>query len=312
MKVNAEKNRLAKTSKRINNWKYFLMALPGLLVLLIWQYIPMFGTVLAFKDYSYRKGIFGSAWVGFKHFENFFASKNFTILLRNTIGYNLLFLFTVNVLAGAAMALLLYEVQSKKAEKLYNTAMILPNFISFVIVGYIVLTFLNPSSGIVNGMLESIGMKGIDWYSEPKYWPYILEFVEVWKNAGMASLYYYAALLSIDPCLFEAAELDGAGRLKQLWHISVPEMIPMIVVVIIIRLGGILGGDWGLYYQVPMNQAALYSTTDVFSTYVYRGLVNGSISQNAAIGLFSSVAGLITIVVSNFVVKRIDPTKAVF
>ncbi len=312
MKDVSEKSVLAKRSKRRNNIMYLLMTTPGLLVLFIWQFLPIGGLVIAFKDYSYRKGIFGSDWVGFKNFENFFASKNFGILLRNTIGYNLLFLFTVNVLAGAVMALLLYEVQSKKAEKFYNTAMILPNFISFVIVGYIVLTFLNPTSGIVNTLLRSLGMEGIEWYSEPKYWPYILEFVEIWKSAGMASLYYYAALLSVDPSLFEAAELDGAGRLRQLWHISVPEMIPMIVVVIIIRLGSILGGDWGLYYQGPMNQAALYSTTDVFSTYIYRGLVNGSIAQNAAIGLFSSLAGLVTIVISNLIVKKIDPSKSVF
>lgn len=312
MKDVSEKSILAKRSKRRNNIMYLLMTTPGLLVLFIWQFLPIGGLVIAFKDYSYRKGIFGSDWVGFKNFENFFASKNFGILLRNTIGYNLLFLFTVNVLAGAVMALLLYEVQSKKAEKFYNTAMIMPNFISFVIVGYIVLTFLNPTSGIVNTLLRSLGMEGIEWYSEPKYWPYILEFVEIWKSAGMASLYYYAALLSVDPSLFEAAELDGAGRLRQLWHISVPEMIPMIVVVIIIRLGSILGGDWGLYYQVPMNQAALYSTTDVFSTYIYRGLVNGSIAQNAAIGLFSSLAGLVTIVISNLIVKKIDPSKSVF
>lgn len=312
MKDTSEKSILAKRSKRRNNILYLLMTTPGLIVLFIWHLLPMGGLMIAFKDYSYRKGIFGSEWVGFKNFENFFASKNFGILLRNTIGYNLLFLFTVNVLAGAVMALLLYEVQSKKAEKFYNTAMILPNFISFVIVGYIVLTFLNPTSGVINSLLRSLGIEGIEWYSEPKYWPYIFEFVEIWKNAGMASLYYYAALLSVDPSLFEAAELDGAGRLRQIWHISVPEMVPMIVVVIIIRLGSILGGDWGLYYQVPMNQAALYSTTDVFSTYIYRGLVNGSIAQNAAIGLFSSLAGLITIVISNLIVKKVDPSKSVF
>ena len=303
---------LKKRNSLFNNLKCLLMTAPGVLVLLIWNYIPMFGTLIAFKDYSYRKGIFGSDWVGFKHFENFFASKNFTILLRNTIGYNLLFLFAVNVIAGAIMALLLYEVQSKKAEKLYNTAMIVPSFVSMVIVGYIVLTLLNPSSGVLNTFLESLGFKGIEWYSEPKYWPFIFLIVEIWKNAGMASLYYYASLLSIDPCLFEAAELDGAGRLRQLWHISIPEMIPMIVVVIVLRLGSILGGDWGLYYQVPMNQAALYSTTDVFSSYIYRGLASGSISQNAAIGLFQSFAGLITVVVANIVVKRIDPDKSVF
>lgn len=306
------KLKLKKRNTLINNFKYLLMASPGLLVLLIWNYIPMFGTIIAFKDYSYRKGIFGSDWVGFKHFEDFFASKNFTILLRNTIGYNLLFLFAVNVLAGAIMALLLYEVQSKKAEKLYSTSMILPSFVSMVIVGYIVLTLLNPTSGVVNTFLQSLGFDGIEWYSEPKYWPFILLLVEIWKNAGMASLYYYAALLSIDPCLFEAAELDGASRLRQLWHISVPEMIPMIVVVIVLRLGSILGGDWGLYYQVPMNQAALYSTTDVFSSYIYRGLVGGSIAQNAAIGLFQSLAGLVTVVTANIVVKRIDPDKSVF
>lgn len=305
-------SKLAKRAQRKSNLEYLLMTVPGLVILLIWHYIPMGGLVLAFKQYSYQRGIFGSEWVGFQHFKTFFASKNFGILLRNTIGYNLGFMFAVNIGAGAIMALLLYEVKSKKAEKLYNTAMILPSFISIVIVSYIVLMFLNPESGFINTVIRAFGGKGIEWYSQPKYWPAILLIVEIWKDAGMASLYFYSSLLSIDDCLFEACKLDGASRLKQIWYISIPELVPMIVVIIIMKMGSILGGDFGFFYQIPMDQAALYPATDVFATYIYRGIANSTISQNAAVGMFQSVAGLITVLVANFTVKKIDPSKSLF
>lgn len=309
---NATASKLAKKAQFKTNLQYLLMTAPGLIVLFIWHYLPMGGLVLAFEQYSYRRGIFGSKWVGFQHFENFFASKNFGILLRNTIGYNLGFMFLVNIGAGIVMALLLYEVKSKKAEKLYNTAMILPSFISIVIISYIVLMFLNPESGILNTFIKAFGGKEIEWYSHPKYWPAILLLVSIWKDAGMASLYFYSSLLSIDDSLFEACELDGAGRLKQIWYVSVPELIPMVTVIIIMKLGSILGGDFGFFYQIPMDQAALYPATDIFATYIYRGIANGTISQNAAVGMFQSVAGLITVLVANFAVKKIDPSKSLF
>lgn len=293
-------------------WIYNFMALPALIYFVIFKFLPLSGVLIAFKNYSYVKGIFKSDWAGFKNFEVFFKSKDFWRLMRNTIGYNLFFLFITASVLACIWAILLYEVKNKIATKVYHTAMIVPNFISYVIVGYIVYTFLAPDTGVLNVLLKNLGFEEIIWYKEAEYWPYILVIVATWKDIGMASLYFYAALMSIDTSLFEAAELDGASRIKQIWYISVPELMPMLCTILILRAGSLLGGDWGLYFQVPMNQPALYSTTDVFSTYVYRGIQGGSFSTTAAVSLFNNIVGLVLVVLSNLIIKKIDPDKAIF
>ncbi len=210
------------------------------------------------------------------------------------------------------LAILLYEIRSKFANKLYQTSMLMPFFLSYVIVAAVVYMFLSPSSGFFNSILKQLGANPVKWYSVPKYWPFILVFIEAWKQSGLASLYFYAALLSIDTSLFEAASLDGAGRLRQIWYVSLPELKPMACITLIMRLGAILGSDFGLFYQVPMDQGALYPTTDVLSTYLLRGLQGGSISATAAVGLFSSVVGLVLVVSSNMIIKKISPENSMF
>lgn len=304
-------SKVIKKNKK-SNLAYWLMLVPGLLSLLIFNYLPMFGSIIAFKDYNYFQGIFKSPWVGFKHFEFFFSSNDLLRLLRNTILYNFAFMFLIAFLASAIVALMLYEVKSKLLVKFYQTSMLLPYFISWVIVAAIVLLILNPSTGFLNSLLSVFGVEPVMWYSNPSYWPVILFLVELWKSVGMGSLYFYASLLSIDPCLFEAAELDGAGKFKQIWYISVPEMMPMACVLLVTRVGSILGGDFGLYYQVTMDSGALYPTTDVMGTYIYRGLAAGNVSSTAAIGLFQSVVGLVLVIVTNKVIKKISPKNAMF
>lgn len=301
-----------KRSKFRKSLPCILMALPAVICMLIFQYLPMFGVVIAFKDYNYRDGIFKSPWAGFKHFKFFLQSNDVIRVLRNTILYNLASLLIIGLFLGMVVALLLYEVRSRRANKLYQTTMLIPSFLSWVVIAGIGLMFLNPASGILNTILEHFGKEGIAWYSEPKYWPFILMIVWIWKDAGMASLYFYSALLAIDTELFEAAAIDGAGRLRQIWHISVPCLKPMACITIILRLGNILSSDLGMFYQLPMDSGPLYPATDVLSTYLQRGLQSGNLSTTAAVGLFQSVVGVVLILTSNTIIKKISPEHAMF
>lgn len=308
-KGNLKANRRSGFSRSI---PYILLSLPAMLYLFIFNYLPMFGIVLAFKDYRPALGILKSKWIGFQYFEYFFSSNDAVRVLRNTILYNLVFLLVIGLFFGMLLAILLYEIRSKFCNKMYQTAMLLPFFLSYVIITAICYMILSPTSGFLNSLLTSFGMNPVKWYSEYKYWPAILIIVETWKQAGFASLYFYAALLSIDTSLFEAASLDGAKRLKQIWYISIPELKPMACITIIMRLGQILSSDFGLFYQVPMDQGALYETTDVLATYLLRGLQGGAYGATAAVGLFQSVVGLILVLGSNAVIKKISPENAMF
>ena len=305
-------NKLKKKSDFRRQLPYWLLALPAIIYLFLFNYAPMFGAIIAFKDYKVRDGIFGSDWVGFRNFEYFFKSIDAVRILRNTILYNLAFMFLTGILFAAIMALMLYEVKSKMAAKLYQTSMLIPHFMSYVVISIIALIFLNPTSGILNVVIRQMGGEGIMWYSEPKYWPFIIVFVNLWRDMGFASLYLYSALLAIDSSLFEAAQLDGAGKLRQIWHISVPSLVPMICIIIIQRLGNILSSNFGLFQLVPMESGALLSTTDVISTYVYRGLQSNNFSYTAAVGLFQGVVGLILVLISNSVIKKVNPNNAMF
>ncbi len=305
-------NKLKKKSDFRRQLPYWLLALPAIIYLFLFNYAPMFGAIIAFKDYKVRDGIFGSDWVGFRNFEYFFKSIDAVRILRNTILYNLAFMFLTGILFAAIMALMLYEVKSKMAAKLYQTSMLIPHFMSYVVISIIALIFLNPTSGILNVVIRQMGGEGIMWYSEPKYWPFIIVFVNLWRDMGFASLYLYSSLLAIDSSLFEAAQLDGAGKLRQIWHISVPSLVPMICIIIIQRLGNILSSNFGLFQLVPMESGALLSTTDVISTYVYRGLQSNNFSYTAAVGLFQGVVGLILVLISNSVIKKVNPNNAMF
>ncbi len=292
--------------------EYYLMAALPILYIFVFSYLPMFGVSLAFMNFKPARGFFGSKWVGFQNFAYFFQSEDAWRVIRNTILYNLGFLLIVGLFVGLVFAILLYEIRSRIANKVYQTAMLLPFFLSWVVVSAVLLIFLNPDSGMINSLLIKLGMEPISWYRESKYWPVILTIAEIWKTAGMASIYFYAGLLDVDTSLFESAALDGANRLRQIWHISLPKLKPIIAVVIITRLGHIMSSSFESFYQLPLNSAELLETTDVISTYLYRGLLNASYGQTAAIGLVQSLTGLVLVLISNAVIKKIDPDSAMF
>lgn len=293
------------------NGALLLLALPALIYFIIWHYVPMFGLILAFKNYTYDAGIFGSEWVGLDNFKFFFLSQDAWRITRNTVGYGALFI-VLNAVTSVTVALLLNEVKSRAAIKTYQTIMILPNFLSWVIVGFIAYILLNPSIGVLNQFLDFIGVGGKDWYSEPKYWPVILTIAHVWKSIGMNTIMYYAALLGVNQELYEAAEIDGANALQRCWYISVPELVPLMTMLSILAVGNIFRGDFGLFYQIPRDVGALYSTTDVIDTYVYRGLRTGDIGITSAVGFFQSFVGVILVVTTNAIVKKIEPDNAMF
>ncbi len=295
-----------------DNMTLNLMALPGILAVIAFAYLPMFGVVMAFKNFNPNLGIFGSEWVGFDNFKFFFMSDDFGILMRNTLGYSIAFLITGNV--GAILfAILCYNIRSTKLLKYYQTTAVLPTFMSMVLVSYIVYVFLSPTTGVINGILRKMGLEPIMWYSEAKYWPVILTITNLWKGMGYASLLYYATMVGIDESLFDAAKIDGAGKWKQIIHIIIPELSSLICLQIIMGLGHALGGDFGLFYQVPRDVGLLYDTTNIFNTYVFRALQKGtSMGRTAAIGLFQSLVGVILLVLSNAVIKKIDEDKSMF
>lgn len=316
MNATVKKEKALKKHSRSGKRKYYaelyaMMSLP-LLAVLIFNYIPMFGVVLAFKDYKFNKGILGSKWIGLKNFEFFLKSNDFLVITRNTIFLNLLFII-VGVLAALTLAILLYNVQSRKTTKVLQTMYITPNFVGWVLVSYLVYSFLNPQYGIMNNFLKSIGLPEVSWYSEPKYWPFILLIVNVWKNVGMDSVMYYAALMGIDETLFEAARIDGATNWQITKKIMIPEIMSVIMVLTILKIGGIFRGDFGLFYQVTMNSALLYDVTDVVDTYVYRTMKEtNNMSLTTAIGFLQSVVGLVMTLGTNWLSKKVDSDNALF
>ena len=300
-----------RTAFRQRQLPLILLSLPAIIYIIMFNYAPMFGVIMAFKDYNYVDGIFGSPWAGFKYFKYFFESVDSLKVIRNTMADSAWFQ-VVHVVCSSCVALMLYEVTSKKAIGIYQVSTMMPFFISAVLVAYIVYALLSNKYGIVNVLITSLGGEPINWYAEPKYWPAILTMVKIWTDTGMNCLLYYGALMGIDPSLFEAAKMDGAGRLKRVWHISVPCLMPIISITSIMAVGNILGGSFAFFFQVPRDSGALYSTTDILATYVYRGLRAGDLSQNAAIGLFSSLVGMILTISVNAFVRKISPKNAMF
>jgi len=295
----------------VNCWEFWLLCLPGIIVLILFAYWPMFGAIIAFKDFNYAKGILGSDWIGLDNFKFFFMSQDAWRITRNTLGYAVINT-ALSTISGVALALLMYEVSSRKLIKTYQTIYILPNFMSWVIVGYVTYVLFNREQGVFNQILVALGMEKFDWYSEPDVWPVILPLVNMWKGVGMGSIMYYATLVGMDESVFEAAARDGAGRWKQVIHISVPSLVPMITILLIMSVGSIFRSDFGLFYQITRDIGALYPTTDVVDTYVYRGLRTGDVGVTSAVGLFQSAVGLVTVVGANHIVKKLEPDNAMF
>lgn len=319
MTSKAQKQNTALAGRNKLTWRRFcryipiyIIMLPGLCYLFINNYMPLPGLIVAFKQYNARKGIYGSDWIGFKNFEYLFTTNDAWVITRNTIGYNLAFI-ALNTILAIVVAIILSEIWGR-AKKFYQSAILLPHLISSVIIGYLVFAFFSVENGFINNVIMPLlGKEGASWYSEPKYWPFILIFVSAWKAVGYNCIIYLATLMGFDRSYYESAQIDGATKLQQIRFITLPMLKPTVIMLTLMAIGRIFYSDFGLFYQVPMNQGALYSTTQTIDTYVYRGLLQlGNISMSAAAGVYQSIVGFILILTANLVVRKIDKESALW
>ena len=300
------------------NWLLMAMLLPGLLVLLLNNYLPMFGVVLAFVRFKLSSGGFihsllTSPWTGFKNFEFFTKTTDAYVITRNTILYNLSFI-ALNLLTSIPAAIGLSEMRNKRTAKFYQSSMFLPHFLSWVTVSYLVFSLLSMNLGFINkSILGALGIAPVYWYNEPRYWPYIIIIVQVWKTLGYNSVIYLAAITGINDEYYEAAVIDGAGKFKQSIYITIPELIPLMITLTLLQLGRIFNADFGLFYQVPMNAGMLFPVTAVIDTYAYNALrVMGNTGMSAAVGLYQAVVGFVLVVSANLLVRKLDRDSALF
>jgi putative aldouronate transport system permease protein len=289
-----------------------IMATPAIVWLFIFSYIPMFGIVIAFKDYRIAEGIWGSAWAGLKNFEYLITTKAAIRAIRNTLVMNGFFIFS-NTVCSLLVSMLLYRVQRSVMARFYQAAMFFPYFVSWVIAAVFVLALLNTENGIANQILVGTGSDKINWYAAPQYWPAILTILNLWKSLGFWSIIYFAGLLGINEEYYEAARVDGANRFQQAIYITLPLLLPLVTVNVLLAIGRIFFADFGLFYNVTRNQGMLYSTTDVIDTFIYRALTETrNIGFAAAGGFLRAVVGFVLVLTSNIIARRIHPERALF
>lgn len=299
--------------KKLKKYRILLlMLLPAVLYTVIFSYLPMCGIVLAFKNYNYVDGIFGSPWCGFKNFDFFFSSGEAWKLTRNTLLYNGAFII-VDLIMQVAIAVFLTEIRGKVFRKISQTLMFLPYFISWVIVSVIAFNFFSYDYGLINSFLQSMGLEKVDFYNTQWVWIPILIFFDCWKNLGYGSVMYLAAIMGIDTSLHEAAKVDGANAFQRIFHVTIPSIMPTIIVLLILSIGGIFKGNFSMFYQLIGSNGNLYNYTDVIDTYTFRALiVNSNVSMSAASGLYQSVFCLIAVLVTNFLVRQYDKDYSLF
>ncbi|MBQ9211578.1 MAG: sugar ABC transporter permease [Clostridia bacterium] len=291
---------------------FYIMALPGIIYLIINNYMPLVGLQVAFKRFNYGKGIWGSPWNGIKNFEFLFSSNSAQRIIRNTLLYNVAFIL-IGIVIGVAAAILLNEVRQKRPLKIYQTSILLPYLMSMVIISYLAYVFLGTNTGVINGVIRRLGGANINWYNEPKYWPALLIFIHVWKTLGFNMILYYSSLVGFSQDYYEAAELDGATKWQQITKITLPLLRPTIITLLILQLGQIFRSDFGLFYQVPMNQGALFDVTDTIDTFVYRALLKTpNIGMSSSAGFIQSVVGFIFIMTANGIIRKMSPSDSLF
>lgn len=310
-RLSVKKRKGHKISKKY--WPLYLMMLPGCLYLLINNYIPMAGIVIAFKKVNFSTGIFDSPFVGLENFKFLFQTKDAFVITRNTILYNVAFI-VVNMIVGIFLAILICEIQSKFAKKIYQSAVLVPFLMSMVILSYIVYALFSSENGMVNNtIMPFLGKEPISWYNEPKYWPAILIVTNCWKGVGYGCLIYISTIIGIDKSYYEAAQLDGASRWQLIRHITLPGLKTTVITLTLLSVGRIFYSDFGLFYQVPMNSGTILDTTNVIDTYVYRALLQlGNVGMASAAGVYQSLVGFVIVLLSNLVVKKMDADSALF
>lgn len=291
---------------------YFL-ALPGMIYLIINNYLPMFGIVIAFKDLDFRKGLLKSDWCGFENFKYLFRSKDALIITRNTVLYNVVFII-FGVILGITVAILLNEVRGRLKVKFFQSVILIPYLMSWVVVSYLVYAVFSAEVGFVNNsILKPMGSEPISWYMEPKYWPAILIFVHFWKSLGFTMVIYYSNLIGISPEYYEAAKIDGATKWQQIKSITLPLLKPTIITLTILNLGRIFSSDFGLFYQIPRNSGVLYPTTRTLDVYVYNALMkNNDFAMSSAASVYQAVVGFVFILVANGIIRKMSEENALF
>jgi len=288
------------------NMVWFLMTLPALIWLFVFKYLTLFGTWIAFTDYKVRRGVFGSEFVGLENFRFLFATDTAIRATRNTVVLNIMFII-MGVIVSLFVAWLLFEVYTSIATKFYQTMLLLPQFISWVVVSYFVYALLATDNGLINFTIESFGFDKISWYTSAEYWPFILLLVSLWKGIGISSLIYLSGMIAIDTQLYEAARIDGANKWQQFSKITFPIILPLVVINVLLSLAYIMNADFGLFFQVTRNQPLLYETTDVLDTYIFRSLtVTRNVSMAAAAQFYQSIVGFGLVLFFNWVVQRIE------
>jgi len=308
-----EKKRSALIAK-IKKWfPIYLMMMPGAIYLFINNYIPMFGLMIAFKKVNFQLGIWKSPWCGLDNFKFLFQTKDAWVITRNTLLYNFAFII-LNTCIGILFAIFICDISWKAGKKVYQSAILFPYLMSWVIISYVVYGFFSMKSGVVNNsILPMFGMNPIMWYNEAKYWPAILIITNTWQGIGYGCLMYISTINGIEQSYFEAAELDGANRMQRIVHIILPELLPTVITLTLLSIGRIFYSNFGLFYQVPRDSGLLYSMTDTIDTYVYRGLMKlGNVGMSSAAGFYQSIVGFCLVITSNFIVKKISAENALF
>jgi putative aldouronate transport system permease protein len=289
------------------------MLLPGSIFLIIFAYLPMPGVLIAFKNLrlhgrSLFENFFKSDWVGFNNFRFIFNTPDAFNMTRNTVGYNLLFI-VLGLVVAVAIAIGITEISNRRTAKLYQTLYFLPFFLSWVVVSYLAYALLNYEYGVLNNLLRSLNLQSIEWYMQSKYWPFIFVIANLWKYAGQGSIIYTATIVGMDSSLFEAAAIDGANRLKQIWYITLPLLKPIMILLTILAMGRVFYADFGLFFLLTRNAGQLRNVSMVIDVYVYNGLASGTVNMGmvAAVALYQSVVGFILILSANWVVSKISP-----
>ena len=305
-----------KTHWTKNDTELTIMALPTTIWYILFCFLPMFGLIIAFKNYkviggkSFIYNLIHSEWAGVKNFMFLIKSNDLFVILRNTILYNLVFI-VLGMVVSVGLAIMISLMRNKRASKVYQTMMFFPYFISWVVASYFLDAFLNQNNGLINNMLRNSGQQPIQWYMTAGAWPAILTFMYLWKSTGYNMVIYLSSISGIDTTLYEAAVMDGANKRQQVFHITLPCLKNVIIMMFILNVGKIFYSDFGLFYQIPMNSGTIYSTTNVIDTYVYRGLLQqGNIGMSAAAGLYQSVVGFIIVLIANGIVRKIDKDSA--
>ncbi|AUS96047.1 sugar ABC transporter permease [Clostridium thermosuccinogenes] len=294
------------------NKTLLFMLMPAVIYYFIFSYIPMIGSVVAFKRYNYTDGLFGSPWTGFDNFKFLFANGKIFKVALNTIAYNIAFII-VNQILQIASAIFLSEINSKSFKKVSQSVMFFPYFISWVIVGGFMYNFFNYDFGSLNTLLKSIGFKPVDIYSNAGIWKYIIIAINAWKNVGYGTVVYLASITGIDKELYESAEIDGAGKFAKTFFITLPLMVPQIVILILLSIGNIFRGDFDMFYQVTGNNPLLYDSTDVIDTFVVRSLLQiQDIGMSSAAGLAQSIVCFVILIVANTLVRKYQENYALF